>query len=201
MALTVTAPPSVEPITLDQAIHQTRATSARERGYLQFLIEAVRDRAELATQRQMMVATYQLRLDDWPCEGWIDVPRPPLRTVTSIQYVDTAGVLQTLPTSVYAVEAPVGPRCARGRITLQYGQSWPTARAKAGAIVVEFQAGYGEAPDDVPPLLRKAMLRDLASCWEHREDVVTGVTTTELPRSSTSIYRSFKTHAPQRRVA
>ncbi|MGE0363366.1 MAG: hypothetical protein AB7R67_21820 [Vicinamibacterales bacterium] len=201
MALTLTVPPTVEPITLDQAIHQTRATSARERSYLGFLIEAVRDRAELATQRQIMTATYRLLLDGWPCEGWIDVPRPPLRTVTSIQYMDTAGVLQTLATSVYTYEAPAGPRCARGRITLQYGQSWPSVLPQAGAIVIEFTAGYGGTPDDVPPLLRKAMLTDLASCYEHREDVITGTISSELPRSSTSVYRSFKSHARQRRFA
>lgn len=202
MALTQTIAPTKEPITLDEAKFQIRVTHVHEDLYLTgVLIPAVRDRAQLHTQRQLIDATFRLDLDDWGCEDWIDIPRAPLRSVTSVQYVDTNGVTQTMPSSDYIVDAPVGERASRGRLVLAYGKSWPSARAQANAISITFVAGYGAAATSIPPLLRKAMLQDLATAYEHREDTVVGVTATNLPVSSSKVYKSFKSRPRQRRAA
>lgn len=202
MALTLVTAPMQEPLSLDEAKLQVRRTDTREDAFLQdLLIPAVRDRAELYTQRQLLTATWRLTLDDWPREGWIDVPRAPLQSVTSITYVDVAGVTQTLATSVYVVDAPAGPRAPRGRIALAYGQVWPSLRSQLNAVTVTFVSGYGADKSSVPALLRNAMLRDLASLYEHREDVITGTIAVELPASAASVYRSFKSRPLQRRAA
>lgn len=202
MGLTLLEPPNTEPIDLSAARLQARKTSAEEDDlFTNVLIPACRDRAELATLRQLITARWQLNLDAWPCEGWIDVPRPPLQTILGITYVDMNGVTQTLAADQYIVDAPVGPRAPRGRVVPAYGVTWPTARAQANAIAVEFRCGYGDDGTEVPALLRQAMLRDIASLFEHREDVLVGTITAELPRSSASVYRSFKARPRQRWAA
>lgn len=202
MALTQTVAPAREPVTLAEAKSQLRITHVLEDAYITgVLIPAVRDRAQLNTQRQLIEATFRLDLDDWPGEDWIVIPRAPLRSVTSVQYVDASGVTQAMATSDYIVDAPAGDRAARGRVVLAYGKSWPNIRAQANAVRITFVAGYGTSPASVPGLLRKAMLTDLASAYAQREDVVVGTIATELPRASAGVYRSFKSRARQTKVA
>lgn len=202
MALTLVTPPAVEPVSLSDAKAQVRKTGTDEDTlFTTFIIPAARQRGELATRRQWNTATWRLVLDAWPCEGWIDVPLPPLRQIVSIKYLDTAGVQQTLAASQYVVEAPAGPRAMRGKVSPAYGVTWPTALDRAGAIEIEFTAGYGDTAADVPAILRHAVLRDVGALYEHREDVVAGVTAAELPRSSSSVYRGFKSRPRQRGVA
>lgn len=202
MALTQTIAPAREPLTLAEAKSQLRITHVLEDAYItSVLIPAVRDRAQLNTQRQLIEATFRLDLDDWPGEDWIDIPRAPLRSVTSVQYVDASGVTQTMAPSHYIVDTPAGDRASRGRIALAYGKSWPNIRPQANAISITFVAGYGTSPSAVPGLMRKAMLTDLASAYAQREDIVVGTISTELPRSSAAVYRSFKSRARQARAS
>ncbi|MGE0460903.1 MAG: hypothetical protein AB7Q16_06000 [Vicinamibacterales bacterium] len=202
MALTLVVAPGREPITIEEAKIQARVTHTRDDLFLdEVVIPGVRDRAELATMRQLITATWAETFDDWPCEGYIEVPRPPLQSVSSITYVDPAGVTQTWSPSLYVVDAPAGPRATRGRIAPAHGQSWPSVRMQLNAITVTFIAGYGDEPKDVPPLLRRAMLLDLGTMYEHREDLVAGMVVNELPVRSATVYQSFKCRPTQRRLA
>lgn len=202
MPLDAVGPALAEPITLAQAKLQVRKTTDDEDAlFRDILIPAARDRGELATQRQFVTRIWDLHLDDWPPCGWIDVPRAPLQGVVSITYLDTAGASQTLASSQYLVDTPAGERCPRGRITPAYNVTWPTVRDQANAITVRFTAGYGDTATSVPALLRQAMLRDIGAMYEHREDVITGTIATEMPRSSATVYRSFKSRPRQRSVA
>jgi hypothetical protein len=67
------------------------------------------------------------------------LPQPPLQAVVSIQYTDLTNTLQTLPTSLYRIDATTEP----GRITVAYGQIWPLIIQQAQAVLVQFVAGYG----------------------------------------------------------
>jgi len=175
---------------------QAPTTNTTVDPYVTNLIVAARERAEVATRRQLLRATWDLYLDAWPRDGVIEIPKPPLDSVTYVKYTDTGGTLTTLAlTTDWLVSAPAGPRCRRGRVTLAYGQSWPSIREIADAIVVRFVAGYGATASTVPKLLRQAMLIDMGTLHEHREDVVVGTITAELPRLSAYIYRSYRSHA------
>lgn len=186
-----------EPITLDDAKRQTRREHVtHDDTYLETIcIPAARDRAELATGRQLITATWQIKLDyRFPYCRFIELPKPPLQSVTSIAYVDEEGANQTLSTSVYSVDAPAGPTCARGRIQLKYDQVWPTTRAQPQAVTITFVAGYGDSGEDVPPRLKAAMLFDIGTLYEIREDYIIGqgYTVSPLPIGSERIYREFK---------
>lgn len=159
-------------------------------------IAAARDRAEVATQRAILTQTWELVRDAFPAEDWIELPRPPLVSVTSVKYRDAAGALQTWGASNYVVEAPAGPRCRRGRISLAYGIDWPSTYGQAGDVTIRFVCGWA-TPSAVPPLLRTAMLLDIATMEAQREQVITGTIVAELPGGSRDIYRSFRSYATQ----
>jgi len=174
------------------------------------LVSAVRERAEAATGRQLLTATYDLVLDSFPCgvqpfelglhwtvdrigNMFLDIPRPPLQSVTSITYVDTAGATQTWSSANYLVDKPSGPRCRRGRIAPAYGVVWPFTQAQINAATVRFVAGYGATGASVPALVRQALLMDLTALYEHRGDEATPV-----PAFAASIYRAHKSYAQAR---
>ena len=200
MALTQTAAPaSYLAVTLAEAKRQLRMeeTTADDTLISDVLIPAAYDRAELATQRQLFTATWALKLDAFPCADRIELPRPPLRSVTSVAYVDTNGDAQTWASSNYlsdAVATPITPRCQRGRLALAYGVSWPSTRSQINAVTITFSAGYGTATTDLPKLLRQAILLDLTRLYEHRDQVITGTIVAELPGGSRDIYRSYRSY-------
>lgn len=216
MSLSLITAATTEPITLAQAKKQCRIADdwTDEDDFLtDLLIPAAIERAELATRRQFTTATYALRLDAPPGldedGGWrrdarigfvIDVPKPPLQEVVKIEYVDTGGVTQTWDPSNYIVEAPQGPRCARGRIAPKFAVIWPIALCQLGALTVTFIAGYGDDADDVPSLLKMGMLMHLGSMYENREAIQAGLRAAaiEIPDSTSAIYKSHKSYAQHR---
>lgn len=165
------------------------------------LISAVRERGEMATGRQFIRATWEIWLDRLPCSGWIDIPRPPLVSISSFKYYDTSGVLQTWDAANYVVSAPSGPRAARGRVVLADGINWPTLQYRPDAVRIQFLAGYGTTGASVPAILRQAMLLDLATLYTYRTNMVSGpVSALPLSATSAAIYRGFRVY-PQQRAA
>lgn len=98
----------------------------------------------ISGHRQWLPAVYDLPLRDWPwCEGVLRLPRPPLLSVLSLGYYDTADASQTLATSVYRVRTPWRQP---GSIELIYGQTWPYPSVyREFPITVRFLAGYARA--------------------------------------------------------
>src|SRR5688500_11691380 len=115
MALTRTAPPGTEPVTLDEAKAHLRVTTADDNTLITALIAAARQLVEDFTNRSLITQTWEWRLDAFP--SWtLCVPQAPLVSVTSIQYVDPSGVTQVLANTEYLVDAQSQP----GRITPAY---------------------------------------------------------------------------------
>ena len=207
MALSlVTAPTGSEPISLEEARLQLRNPPIDEDALIQgILIPAALERAEGATNRQLLTATWDLRLEGFPCGAgvagaagaivWpIVVPKPPLVSVTSITYVDTAGDTQTWASTKYQVSAPSGPKAAHGRIAPAYGETYPVTRGQMDAVTVRFVAGYGTASSALPARLRRAMLADISGLYAHREGFIVGTIINELPMDGAiaSVYRAYK---------
>lgn len=193
----VTAPSAgTEPITLDEAKSHCRIDVEDDDSLVTALIVAARQHVENATGRQLLTATWSLKLDCWPC--WIDVPRAPLLTVTSITYLDTAGATQTLATDQYRTNAPSGPTAARGTIEPAYGVTWPTLYGVSNAATVTFTAGYGATADTVPQAIKQAMLLTIGHWYINREHVITGTIVTQLPMAVGALLAPYRTWARQR---
>jgi uncharacterized phiE125 gp8 family phage protein len=102
----------------------------------------------------------------FPCHR-ITIPLPPLRSVVSIEYVDSDGVAQTLDPSAYVVLD--GPRSA---IEPAPGTWWPATRRQSRAVVITFKAGLAETAADVPPALKAALKLAAGDLYENREAVI-----------------------------
>jgi uncharacterized phiE125 gp8 family phage protein len=198
MALSVVTPPVGQLFDLEIAKKHLRLDADVEDDLLGTLfIPAVVERGETATRRAFLEQTWDLRLDAPPCGWWIEIPKPPLISVTFVKYIDTAGVEQTWGATNYTVSAPAGPRCRAGRLALAPGVSWPTCRQQIEAMTIRFVAGYGTEAEDVPAQLRVAALLDLGTLYEHREAIVETTALVELPDGAKAIYRRYKSSGRQ----
>lgn len=136
MKLEQTTPPTAEPVSLVEAKAHLRVDASADNVLITQLIRAARSQAEAFLARQLVVATYQWKLDGFPAV--FEVPRPPLISVSSITYVDTNGDTQTVTASDYVVETTGDV----GRIREAYNTTWPTTRADFNSVTVNFVSGY-----------------------------------------------------------
>lgn len=201
MSLSLFLAPAAEPLTLQDARRQCLiADSVTDQDpYLEDLIPVVRERAEQATDRALLPQTWDWVLDGFPVEDYLEIPKPPLRTVTWVKYQDMAGAWQTWDPANYLVEAPAGPRGLRGRLSLPFAGTWPVVLPQAGCVSIRFEAGYADAAH-VPALLKQAMRLDLGTFYLNRESVLTNAReqAIELPHGSREIYATFRAPATQR---
>ena len=162
-------PPAAEPVTVEELKLHCRKDTGEEDTLLQTYLYAAREWFEASTDRAFVTQTWRVTLPDlaW---SYYELPRPPLQSVTSVTYRDTAGVTQTVAASTYDVVTSSTP----GRIQLDYGSSWPATDEHPEAVAITYVAGYG-APSAVPRLVRQGILM-LAGYWyEQREAVVQGL--------------------------
>ena len=156
-------PPAVEPISLGDLRDHLRLDDHSENPYLETLITAAREFLESRTWRAFITQTLQVKLDSF-VES-IRLSKPPLQSVMSITYLDTDGITQTADTSIYTVDTSAQP----GEVRLAYGQSWPLVRGDHNCITIQYIAGYGDDPADVPEPLRLAVKHLAGFWWLNRE--------------------------------
>lgn len=177
--LVVATAPVDEPISLGEVKQYQRIDGTDDDAYIEGLITAARNQVETETGRSLITTTWTWTLDRFPSGDVLEVPRSPLRSVSSITYVDTNGTTQTLATTVYDVDTQRDP----GRIFLKYQQVWPVVRSIQNSIVVTFSAGYGTA-NDIPRNLKLGMMILVSHWYENREPIITGTIVADTPLSA-----------------
>lgn len=173
-SLTLVTAPDQEPVSLDEFNAWANLDSDNAGGdeLKRALILAARQYLDGSTGilgRALLTQTWAWRLDEWPECGQLDVPLPPLQSVTHIKYIDTAGDLQTWDAANYQVD----PYSTPGRILLAAGATFPALRdsGQINQVTVTFVAGYGAPATAVPQPIRQA-IHLLASHWyENRTPV------------------------------
>jgi uncharacterized phiE125 gp8 family phage protein len=190
MALSLVTAPAAEPISTANAKAHLRVDTSADDTLIDDLVKAARRVCERITGRALITQTWDWKLDRFPAGKFI-VPLPPLSSVTSITYTDSAGDSQTWAASKYDVDAPVGPHAAHGRIAPAYGEVYPTTRDEMNAVVVRFVAGYGSAGSDVPDDLIRAMHRIVADNYANRENYVIGAGVAKLPGDAMETLMSY----------
>lgn len=192
MGLIVTSAPSTEPITTAEAKTQTRVDDSTDDATLDAFTKGCRIFLERQLNRTLVSTTYEWTRDGFPPGGggsWDSfsqggfrrretfyVPRPPLASVTSIQYIDEDGVTQTLAASKYTVDTASDP----GRIYPNIDEFWPDTQSVNSSVTVTYIGGYGAltaVPEDIKICLKLIM----ASWYENREQVITGTMVNQLP--------------------
>lgn len=129
---------TAEPISQDQAKCHLRVDGSDDDALILSLIRAARMHAEGYTHRAFVRQTWRVTLRWFP--SVIELPVMPVRSVTSVQYVDTAGVTQTLAVALYQVDLTTSDRVL---IMPAFGETWPSTRGDTfDAVTIEFVAGH-----------------------------------------------------------
>ncbi len=96
MALVLLTAPTEEPITLDEAKLHLRVEIDDDDTLILGMIKAAREYAEVVTHRRLITQTWRYYLDSWPEDkDYIEMPFPPLQSISSITYTDCDGVVYT----------------------------------------------------------------------------------------------------------
>lgn len=174
MSLTVTTPPTVDPISVDDVKCNLGIEGHDDDSQIASRIDAVRDAAEGVLWSALLTQTLTLKIDcGFP--SCIVLPRAPLQSVTSITYIDQNGDTQTLATDQYTVDTDSKP----GRIVPAYNVTWPSTRYVIQAVTVEFVAGYGDTRDTVPAEVRRALIATVSNldceCGSDMREMLAGL--------------------------
>lgn len=179
MSIVLTTAPVAEPVTVDELKAHARIDQDSEDGLLAQYLKMARKATETYLWRQLVSATYTLKIDRFPTEDYIDLPLPPLVSVTSVKYYDTSNALQTFSSGSYTVDVGTEP----GRIYVDRSVGWPSTYDRRNAVEIVFVAGYGNAAA-VPDTIKVSIMQKAAHAFENRETVVVGVSVSEVPQSA-----------------
>lgn len=177
------------PVTLDEAKAHLRVDVTADDALITSLISAATLEAEHLMQRAVMPQTWTLTLDSFrphPAHYWltkrppqaIELNRPPVAGVVSVQYVDSKGVAQTLDPGTYQlIKGEYG-----GVIVPNFGLQWPDTRRQPAAVQITFNCGYADAAS-VPELIKAWVKLRIGTLYENREmfAVDTRLTFVDLP--------------------
>jgi uncharacterized phiE125 gp8 family phage protein len=172
------------PVSLDEAKSHLRYTDTDEDKHILGLIRSATEQAELFTGRSFMPQTWEYYQDRFtPC---IELPRSPVIFVTSVQYIDTAGILQTIDISDYFVDDVSEP----ARIVPDNGWN-VSADNRPNAVKITFVAGYADKCS-VPDSIKHAIMIMVADMFEHRESFVVGTISSTLPLTAENLLWPYK---------
>lgn len=165
---------ATEPITLAEAKAHCRIDldNTDSDTVLAIYIASARLTAEKFLGRALLNRTVVTQFDGFA--DCMELPWPPLHSVTSITYLDEDGASQTLASTVYRVRTDTFV----GRVELDYNQSWPATYPVSGAVTITHVSGYGSSTTDVPEIIRLAMLHMVARWFEQREPMAFAQTST-----------------------
>ena len=162
--------PAAEPLvsTPDLAAH-LRVDHLVEDAYIATLLDAAISFFEFETKTIIRPSTLRMKLDHWPTDRVLTLPRPPFRAIDCVQYIDPAGQTQILSGSSYEAD----PESRPGRV--RFADELPEVYNRFGAITVDWFAGYGPyalgESTEVPEMLIQGIKLLVGTWYENRADV------------------------------
>ena len=193
MTYEITAQPTAEPLTLDEVKTFLKLTSNDHDAMLDLFIRMAREWAEKTTGRAMLSQTIKEYWDEWPTgifgETW-ELGIAPVTSVTSIQYLDSAGATQTWATTNYTADVKSRP----ARIVPTDAVEYPELDDAPNAVIVTYVAGVSSV-SSVPATARAAMMQKIAFLYENREDIkINGVGSGYMVRSADALIFNERIH-------
>lgn len=172
MSLHLITAPTEYPLTVVQVRGRLKIDSAAEDEYLQFLIASLTgliDGVDGVLGHALCRQTLEYRFAGFPytCDGKIEMPIPPLVSVSSVKYLDTTETEQTLvvTTDYVVIDQGSFPSIVQPAL----GTTWPvTAWNRPDAVRIRFIAGYLTA--SIPPAITAWMVREIGKAFENRDE-------------------------------
>lgn len=183
MSLQLITPPAAEPVTLADAKLHLKVDTSDDDALITRLITAARARAEWHTGRALNTQGWILWLDGWPPCSVLEIPLPPLQSVSSVTVYAPDDSATVLDPATYQVDRASAP----ARLTLKATVLPPINLPAIDAVAAAFAAGYGDDATDVPAGFRAAILELIAFLYEHR-----GEAPAELPLDALALLAPFR---------
>jgi hypothetical protein len=206
-SLRLTTAPAAEPITTAEAKSYLRVDHSDDDTIIDVFVAAARGACEDYTNRALINQSWTMFMDTFgggagqgvpAYEGihdgawiernvsWIELPKSPVVSLTSFEYIDNADAETAVPVASYITDTANEP----GRLTLRTGSTWPTETIRsANGVKVVFVAGYGTAGSDLPANLRIGIYKMLAYLYENRDVPWEG---NALPMDVEALWRPFR---------
>lgn len=182
--LRIVTGPTVAPVSRIEARNHLRLDDDVDDAQVRSYIQAATDWAENYTNRFFISRSCQMMIDGareidsvlW--EGTrtgfsgisyvdhIEIAGTPVMSVESVNYYTDDDTQNVWADSNYYVDTFSEP----ARIVLRDGGTYPTDLRVANGIEVNFTAGYGSDPRNVPEPIKLAILQYMTFLYEHRGD-------------------------------
>jgi hypothetical protein len=171
--LKIITQPAIEPVTHDEVKLHAHISHDVEDDLIDSWIASARKSAEDFQRRAYIYQVLELSFDEFPCMP-ILLPHPPTIWVKSIRYYDYLNtettLYETFDDPVTTTEEPGTPPSTNneflididnepGRICHAYGYQWPSVTLRdMNAVKIRYVAGFGASADDVPCLVKDAIM-------------------------------------------
>lgn len=163
-------PPASEPVTLVEAKAHLRVDHTDDDTLITTLRVTARKWCEGYTYRSFINTTWEYYLDEFiedRTDVRIELPKPPLVSITEVRYEDEASVSKTL---TEGTDFQVSTQTYIGFIMPEADKFWPdTELDRANAVKITYVAGFGATASDVPEDIKHAILMLIAHLYETRE--------------------------------
>ena len=173
--------PLSEPLTVEQVKLFGRIDGTTEDSLIDDFIRSVRESTELYLGRSLIEQTIRMYIDYWPESSFVELPMPPLVSVTSVALLDQDNVVTAYDSANYFIVTNAA------RLVIRNGCTPPinTDRYEAG-IRIEYKAGYGSTANYIPYPIINAMKLWAVACYEDRAQ------TNEPPPSAKPLLNMYR---------
>ena len=154
-------PPGAEPISPAELKAHLRIDGDDEDDLLVSLVRVARNHLERTAGLALISQGWRLYLDRWPEAGIVEIGRGPVLSIAVVRAYDELGAESEIPLTGHVLDGA----CRPARLWLR---TRPEARQAINGVEVDFTAGFGEAGEDVPDTLKRAMLIHAAHMYEFR---------------------------------
>lgn len=187
----VTTAPTSEPVTLDEIKEFLKIDGTAEDALLTILRKSAREKCEHYSGLSFITQDRQITLDKFPCGRIIELPNGPVSAVADIDYFDSDGVAQTLTSGTHFIVDTNSDVCR-----IQVVDSWPSVKDRINAITISYTAGHtDDNHDPVPSAIKQAILMEVASMYENRQNEVVGATISKLNTDSEALLDTVKVYS------
>jgi uncharacterized phiE125 gp8 family phage protein len=167
-------PPAIEPVSVDEVKSCAHIDHDDDDVLIASWIRAGREIAEAYQNRAYIHQDIRVTLNGWPSLPFL-LPRAPMIQPTilaagattttaepgvqtpifSLTYYDVNNVETEYDANNLIIDSDSEP----AKIDLNYGVSWPVSLLRSiDAVRIEYTAGYGTVPEDVPAAVRDAII-------------------------------------------
>jgi uncharacterized phiE125 gp8 family phage protein len=193
MALVRLVAPTTTPLSLTEVKAHLRVDGTDQDSVIQMYLDAATNYADGEwgyLGRALVTQTWRLTIDTFPCAE-IKIPLPPLQSITSVSYYDSAGDFQSLVEDTdYFVDDQSEPAW------LMPMTSWPATQDAINSVAIEFVAGYAgtssppSLTENIPAAIKQGMLLLITDWMEHRQNVMTE-TVNGLPFGTKALWTKY----------